>query len=113
VIHDICAELLDQMVARGGGDILRRFLVAHAGPGLRPLDEPVRRGGRPACRLGRQFNVAVQSADVAATKVSSDALYAMARHVVADRKARPLDPKLDVTSALLQARDKGQPLRRS
>lgn len=110
LIHDICAELLDPMVAEGGGDICGEFssrmpvrVFAHW-MNL-PLDEVQRLSG-----WGRQFNVAVQSADKVATKESSDALYAMARELVADRKARPLDPKIDVTSALLAARHHGKPL---
>lgn len=110
LIHDICAELLEPMVAEGGGDICDEFssrmpvrVFAHW-MNL-PLDEVQRLSG-----WGRQFNVAVQSADKVATKESSDALYAMARELVADRKARPLDPNIDVTSALLAARHHGEPL---
>jgi cytochrome P450 len=60
--------------------------------------------------VGRRFNVAVQSADIDATKESSLLLYDMARALVAERKARPLDPKSDVTTSLLAVRVEGEGL---
>jgi cytochrome P450 len=98
------------MVERGGGDICAEFssrmpvLVFGRWMNL-PPDQVDSLG-----EVGRQFNVAVQSADVSATKESSLLLYDMARTLVADRKARPLDPKVDVTSSLLATRVDGEPL---
>jgi cytochrome P450 len=60
--------------------------------------------------VGRQFNVAVQSADEAATKESSLLLYDMARALVADRQERLLDPDSDLTASLLATRVDGEPL---
>jgi cytochrome P450 len=110
VIHEICAELLAPMVAGGGGDICdelsSRMPVLVFGRWMNLPPDQVDSLGE----VGRQFNVAVQSADEAATKESSLLLYGMARDLVADRKANPLDPKIDVTTSLLAARDHGQPL---
>ena len=110
VIRAICADLLQPMVDKGGGDICDEFssrmpVLVFAHWMNLPVDQVER-----LARWGRQFNVAVQSADTAATKESSDALYAMARELVADRKANPLDPHIDATSALLATRVDGQPL---
>lgn len=109
-IHEICGDLLAPMVARGGGDICSEFssrmpvLVFGRWMNL-PADQIDALGD-----VGRRFNVAVQSADMDATKESSLLLYDMARALVADRKARPLDPRNDVTSSLLATRVDGEPL---
>jgi cytochrome P450 len=109
-IHEICAELLEPMVARGGGDICDEFssrlpvLVFGRWMNL-PLDQVDSLG-----EVGRRFNVAVQSADMDATKESSLLLYDMARALVTERRERPLDPKTDVTTSLLAARVDGEPL---
>lgn len=59
---------------------------------------------------GRAYNVAVQSNQDDVVKSASLELYEFARDIVAERKARPLDPTMDPTSALLAARHKGEPL---
>ncbi|MGZ8335916.1 MAG: cytochrome P450 [Allosphingosinicella sp.] len=110
VIHAICADLLEPMVAKGGGDICDEFssrmpVLVFAHWMNLPLEQVER-----LAKWGRQFNVAVQSADIEASRESSDALYAMARELVADRKAHPLDPRIDATSALLATRVGGEPL---
>jgi cytochrome P450 len=110
VIHEICADLLAPMVAKGGGDICAEFssrmpvLVFGRWMNL-PTDQVDALG-----EVGRRFNVAVQSADTEATRESSLLLYDMARDLVADRKAKPLDPKSDVTTSLLATRVDGEPL---
>ena len=52
----------------------------------------------------------MQSNDEAATKDTGLRLYEMARAILAERKARPLSPTEDATSALLAARVDGAPL---
>ncbi|QAY76412.1 cytochrome P450 [Sphingosinicella sp. BN140058] len=110
VVRAICADLLAPMLAKGGGDICTEFssrmpvLVFGRWMNL-PPDQVESLG-----EVGRRFNVAVQSADMEATKESSLLLYDMARALVAERKARPLDPNDDVTSSLLAARADGEPL---
>lgn len=110
VIRGFCAELLDPLIARGEGDICADFsshlpiyvfahwmrMPAHLVGALR--------------EIGRNYNVAVQSNDVEITKATSLQLYEMARDLIALRKREPLDPAEDPTSALLAARDDGQPL---
>jgi cytochrome P450 len=65
---------------------------------------------RELTEVGKRYNIAVQSADVDATKESSAWLYDMARAIVADRRANPLPEDEDATSALLAARVDGEPL---
>ena len=59
---------------------------------------------------GRAFILAVNLNQPEAMKETSLTLYAMARELIALRKAEPLDPETDITSALLAAQADGQPL---
>lgn len=110
VIRTICRDLLAGMVARGGGDIVADF-SAHM-----PIATFAHWMNLPEAavaeltRIGQRYNIAVQSNDIDATKESSLLLYDMARGVVAERKANPLPPDEDATSALLAARVDGEPL---
>jgi cytochrome P450 len=60
--------------------------------------------------IGRDFNHALQTRDLDAMQKASLFLYDMAQGIIDERKARPLDPRTDPTSALLAARDEGEPL---
>lgn len=110
VIREISRELLAAMVAKGGGDVCEELsarmpvrVFAHW-MNLRPEDID------RLAEVGRRYNIAVQSADDEETRNSSLLLYDMARELVASRKAVPVDPALDATSALLAARVDGVPL---
>jgi len=110
IIRDICDELLDTMVAKGGGDICEEFssrmpirIFAHW-MNLPPAQIDA------LAEVGRRYNIAVQSNDMEATRETSLLLYEMARALVADRKVAPLDPEEDATSALLATRVDGEPL---
>lgn len=106
----ICDDLLDAMVAKGGGDICAEYsawmpirIFAHW---MNLSPEKV----EELAQVGRRYNIAVQSNDIEATKETSLLLYDLAREVVARRKADPLDPAEDATSALLATRVDGEPL---
>jgi cytochrome P450 len=104
------AELIDAMVAKGGGDLCDEF-SSHLP--VRVFGEWMNLPPHLATVLreaGRAFNIAVQSFDDEGVKRTSGALYDMARALIAERKVRPLDPQLDPTSALLAARADGEPL---
>ncbi len=110
VVREVSRELLARMVAKGGGDICEEFsarmpvrVFAHW---MNLLDADIDR----LAEVGRRYNIAVQSADDEATRNSSLLLYDMARDLVASRKAAPLDPAIDATSALLAARVDGAAL---
>lgn len=104
------ADLLEPLIARGRADICGEFsshlpvLVFAEWMNLPPDKVQSLR------TIGRNYNVAVQSADDAVTKQTSLQLYDIARELVAQRKREPLDPKDDATSALLAARYNGEPL---
>ncbi|GIL41612.1 cytochrome P450 [Roseiterribacter gracilis] len=110
VIREICVELLDAMAAKGGGDICEEFsarmpIRVFAHWMNLPPDQVA-----SLAEVGRRYNIAVQSNDTEATKETSLLLYDMARALVAERKAAPLDPTEDATSALLATRVDGAPL---
>jgi cytochrome P450 len=110
IIRDICGMFLDRMVANGGGDICEDFssqmpirVFAHW---MNLPPEQI----AALSEAGRRYNIAVQANDMVATKESSALLYEMARQLVADRKAAPLDPAEDATSALLATEVDGEKL---
>ena len=110
VTRRFAIDLLEPMIARGEGDICTEFSsylpvqvfgawMNMPAPWLERLHD-----------AGRAFNVAVQSAQEGTMKETSLVLYDLARDLIALRKREPLDPAEDPTSALLAARDGGQPL---
>jgi cytochrome P450 len=110
VIRQICRDLLAPMVAKGGGDIVADFSapmpIATFANWMNLGTEAI----AELTRVGRDYNIAVQSNDADETKRSSLLLYDMARALVDDRKANPLPPDEDATSALLAATFEGEPL---
>jgi cytochrome P450 len=103
-------ELLEPLIARGEGDICADF-SSHLP--IRVFAEWMNIDAGQAEELrkvGRAFNVAVQSNIDEVVKETSLRLYDIARGLIAGRKARPLDPETDAVTALLAARDNGRPL---
>ncbi len=110
VIERICNSLLDNLVAKGGGDICSEFsapmpILVFAEWMNLPRDQVESLG-----EIGRRYNIAVQSADMEETQASSKQLYDIARALIAERQAHPLDPNKDAVSSLLAARHNGEPL---
>jgi cytochrome P450 len=103
-------QLLQPLIDRGHGDICSEFSSYLP---VQVFGEWMR---MPAQRLddlheaGRAFNIAVQSGVDDTMKTTSLRLYELARELIADRKARPQDPDVDPTSALLATRYEGSPL---
>lgn len=111
IVRDIVARLLAPLVEKGEADIcvdfsyrLPIFVLAeffHIPP---VQAEKIR-------NIGADFNRALQVKDTARLEETSLFLYDVARDIIAARKAEPLDPGADPTSALLAARDgNGAPL---
>lgn len=102
--------LLDPLIERGHADICGEFsshlpvLVFAEWMNLPPDKVQTLR------IVGRNYNVAVQSANDEVTRETSLQLYEIARELVAERKRAPLDPNDDATSALLAARYNDEPL---
>jgi cytochrome P450 len=110
VIRDICIGLLDAMVAKNGGDICEEFSARMPIRVFATWMNLPQEQIDSLAEVGRRYNIAVQSNDMIATKETSLLLYEMARALVADRKASPLDAAEDATSALLATRVNGEPL---
>jgi cytochrome P450 len=110
VTRRFCAELLGPIIERGHGDICADFSshlpVQVFGEWMNMPRERL----EDLHRAGRAFNLAVQSGIDDTMKETSLELYSLARQLIADRKASPLDPASDPTSALLAARFEGEPL---
>lgn len=60
--------------------------------------------------IGADYNRALQHKDMEKVQATSEFLYDVARDIIELRKAEPLDPEKDPTSALLAARLDGEPL---
>jgi cytochrome P450 len=106
----IVVDLLRPLLARGEGDICAEFsshlpiqVFAHW---MNIADDQA----KVLSEVGRAYNIAVQSNIDDVVKVTSLQLYDMAKAVVEARRAQPLDPAVDATSALLATRYKGEPL---
>lgn len=110
VIRNICRDLLPSLVERGSCDIVSDFSAPM------PISTFAHWMNLPPdaitelTRVGRLYNIAVQSNDMEATRENSLLLYDMARNIVADRRDNPLPVEEDAASALLAARIDGEPL---
>lgn len=110
VARGYARRLLAPLVERGGGDVCTEFAsflpVQVFGEWMNVPPHWV----EPLHQSGRAFILAVNLNDQDAMRATSMKLYDMARELIAIRKAEPLDPAQDITSALLAARDQGEPL---
>jgi cytochrome P450 len=109
-IREICARLLDKMVANGGGDICAEFSARMPIEVFAMWMNLPPEQASSLAEVGRRYNIAVQSNDTDATRETSLQLYEMARALVRERKEHPMSPAEDAASALLAARVDGEPL---
>jgi cytochrome P450 len=110
VIRDICRKLLAPLVERGHGDLCQEFSSRMPIEVFAYWMNLAPEQAAALAEVGRRYNIAVQMNDIDTTRETSLKLYDMARATVADRKAKPLSPSEDATSALLAARVNGEPL---
>lgn len=109
-IARMVAEHLDPFVAAGGGDICGDFsfqlpiALLAAFFRLSPADALQIRV------VGAEFNMALQRQDMERLRERSDALYAIAARLIAERQAEPQDPDVDPVSSLLAVRVEGAAL---
>jgi cytochrome P450 len=108
--REFARELLAPMVVKGGGDICGEFSSHYP---VKVFGEWMRMPAEQLATLhdaGRAFILSVHENRPETMKETSLRLYAMARELIALRRAEPEDPALDPTSALLAARHDGGPL---
>lgn len=106
----IVVELLDQLLLAGTGDICSQFGALLP---VRVFGEWMQMPEDMTTVLhesGQAFITAVRSGVDDSMKVTSLKLYETARELIRRRKADPLDPAIDPTSALLAVRVDGEPL---
>jgi cytochrome P450 len=109
-IRRIVIELLEPLLARGRGDICADFsshLTIRVFAEWMNLSE---QDARELSAIGRNYNIAVQSAEDAQVRETSLQLYEIAKRLIGERRARPRDPGIDPVAALLAARQDGEPL---
>lgn len=109
-IRTYAAELLDPLIARGRGDLARELADPFPVLVLCAFLHTPREDARLLKALGERFVRAHHAGDDATVEETSRELYAYAADLVAERKARPLDPATDVATSLLHARIDGEPI---
>lgn len=110
VIETMVAAHLDPFIAAGGGDICAGFSFRLP---IALLAEFFRLSPADAAEIrvvGAEFNMALQRQDLETLRERSDALYAIAGRLIADRQANPRDPDRDPVSSLLAVRVDGAAL---
>lgn len=109
-MEQMCNQLLDPMMAKGGGDICGEYAsILPIRVFAEWMNLPLEQAGWLA-EVAHKYARAVEMYDMEATRDSSVLLYDLARNLLNDRKENPRDPLADATSALLAVRVDGEPL---
>jgi cytochrome P450 len=108
--RELAAEHVQRLVDRGGGELMFEAASPYVGLVFAEFLNIPRELADEVNRLGERFETAQAHFDARAAEDDNQALYAICRELVAERKAAPLDPEQDVVSALLAARVEGEPL---
>jgi cytochrome P450 len=109
-MHEIVGGLLEPLVADGGGDICAGFTHQLPGYVFAHFFNLTPELGMRIREATRDFVAAVQKFDFDAAKVTSLALYDIAREVIELRKTEGRDPEDDPVTGLLAVRVDGEPL---
>jgi cytochrome P450 len=109
-LRRIVADLLDPLVAAGGGDFCAEFTHRLPGYVFAEFFNLTPELGMAIREATREFVDAVQRFEAESVKRTSLALYDIARTIIAMRREEPLDPADDPTTGLLAARVDGEPL---
>jgi cytochrome P450 len=104
-IRRIAAELLDPIIAAGGGDMCEEFTRKFPGYVFAEFFNVPTGLSMIIKDVSAAYSKALQQFDNEEVKDKSLVLYDLARSIVESRKAQPLDPNEDVATALLQTRD--------
>jgi len=109
-IREVAIELLEPLLAAGEGDFCRDF--THPLPGLvfAHFFHLPRATAMRIREVTEGYDLALQQANDELVKQASLRLYEIASEMIQERKARPMSPAEDPTSALLAATDHGEKL---
>lgn len=106
-VRRLTVELLQPFIDAGGGDICDKFTHSLPGYVLAPFFHfPIELSMRIR-EVSKAFARALQEANDELVKQCSLQLYDIAREIIAMRKAAPLDPREEITCALLTAEHEG------
>ncbi|WP_395105111.1 cytochrome P450 [Actinomadura sp. SCN-SB] len=109
--RELAGDLLEAMLARGGGDFSREFALPYAAGAFAamlglPLDLMLR-----TREIGIRYSFAIQDMDRERIKATSDELYVVAEEIFALVTSEDRDPETDMVAALLAAtRDPDEPI---
>jgi cytochrome P450 len=109
-IRALAAEHVQRFVDAGGGELMFDAASPFVGLVFAEFLNVPRELAEELNGMGERFETAQAHRDGERAEAENQALYAACRRLVAERKAAPLDPERDVTSALLAARVDGEPL---
>ena len=109
-LRQITIDLLDPYIQAGGGDICADYTHRLPGYAFAEFFHLTSDLSMKIKEVTTIYDKALQEANDDLVKETSLQLYEIARDIIAERKARPLDPKDDPTTALLAARHEGKPL---
>lgn len=112
-IRRAVGELLEPLIRCGTGDVAGEVAQRLPGRVLGHFFHLSEEAAREVEEITRVYHRAVQAADDDRVRVSSFALYEVARKLLEERERSPLDPQEDVVTSLLVAQDgHGRPLPR-
>jgi cytochrome P450 len=109
-IRDLCVEHVQPFVERGGGELMFEAASPFVGLVFTEFLNIPRVLADQINRMGERFETAQAHFDAESAERENQALYAVCRQLVAERRAAPLDPEQDAVSALLAVRVEGEPL---
>ena len=103
-VRQIVVELLEPLIASGGGEVCSEFTRKLPGHVLAEFFHLPTELSMAIKETTVVYNQALQQADDELVKETSLRLYEIARRIIEMRKAEPWDPAEDPTSAMLVAR---------
>jgi len=109
-IRELAVEHVQRFVDRRGGELMFEAASPYVGLVFAEFLNVPRELAERIGAMGERFETAQAHFDPAAAEAENQALYAVCREIVAERKVAPHDPELDAASALLATRVDGEPL---
>jgi cytochrome P450 len=109
-IRELAIEHVQPLVDRGGGELMLEAASPYVGLVFTDFLNISRERADELNRMGERFEAAQAHFEAETAERENQALYAVCRRLVAERRETPLDPEQDAVSALLAARLDGEPL---
>lgn len=103
--RSIASELLAGLIDRGSGDAVAEFASPYAAQALVSFLHIPESDRAETIRQIEAFEEGARRRDREKSQAASEALYELARHLVALRRQVPLDPDADVVTGLCRASD--------